>query len=162
MSEQYKEDCLSCQSIQGLIKLTNTPRILRTRHWVVEHAGSASIKGWIIVVIDRHCTAIHDLTEEEMVEFGKLTWIISQALYNTMKTEKEYVIQLSEGKGFAHLHVHIIARLPEWPDELRGIRVMRAMGESTEDGLDAEEVTPLALEIREYLLKNLPAEMIVE
>ena len=65
MPERFDNSCSSCQAIQGLITLTNTPRILETRHWVVEHVHSTAIKGWLVVVLNRHCHALHQLTAEE-------------------------------------------------------------------------------------------------
>ena len=162
MSGRWDENCMSCQSIRGIIRLSNAPRILETLYWVVEHLYPVSIKGWLVLALKRHCTAIHELTTEEMVELGKLTHICSRALHTIMKTEKEYIIQFSESVGFAHLHLHIIARMPQWPDELMGPRVMRAMGDNVDNPLSVEEVTSLALEIREYLLEHVPTELVVK
>jgi diadenosine tetraphosphate (Ap4A) HIT family hydrolase len=162
MAKKWDESCKSCQAVRGIIRLTPAPRILETKYWVIEHAGSVSLRGWLVVTLKRHATAIHDLTEEEMVEFGKVARVASQALHAILKTEKEYIIKFAEGVGFPHIHIHIIARLPKWPKRLRGPRVMKAMGEDVKGKLTAEEVTPLALEIREYLLKNVPGEMVVK
>jgi diadenosine tetraphosphate (Ap4A) HIT family hydrolase len=159
---QWEKDCLSCQNIQGKVRLHKAPRIIETKYWIVEHVGSVHIKGWLVVVIKRHCTAMHDLTEEEMVEFGKLAKVACQGLHTILKTEKEYIMQYSEGKGFAHLHIHLVAKVLPWPDNLRGPRVMTAMEEKIDEKFVDEEVTPLALKIREYLLKHLPPELIVK
>ena len=162
MTEKFDKDCISCQNIQGKTRLNKTPRILETNYWIVEHIGSTRIKGWLVVVIKRHCTAIHDLTEEEMVEFGKLARVICQGLNAIMKTEKEYMMQYSEGQGFAHLHIHLVAKVLPWPDNLRGPRVMQAMNEKVEGKFVDEEIKPLVLKIREYLLEHLPSEMIIK
>ena len=162
MAKKWDENCKSCQATRGINRLTTAPRILETKHWVIEHAGSVSIRGWLVLVIKRHCTALHELTEAEMVELGKLARIICRGLHTILKTEKEYLMQYAEGIGFAHVHVHIVARLPKWPKRLRGPRVMKAMGEDVKGKLTTEEVTPLALTIREYLLKNVPKELIVK
>ncbi len=158
----FDENCLSCQSIQGKIRLSKAPRILETNYWVVETPTPISVKGWVILAIKRHCIAIHELTTEEMVELGKLSHIICQALHSIMKTEKEYLIQFSESDGFPHLHLHIVARMPEWPEALMGPRVMKAMGDWAENPISTEEATALALEMREYLLKHLPADLIIK
>jgi diadenosine tetraphosphate (Ap4A) HIT family hydrolase len=162
MAKRWDDSCLSCQATRGMIRLSPAPRILETKHWVIEHAGSVSVKGWLVLVVKRHCTALHELTEAEMVELGKLTRFISRALHAILKTEKEYLMQFAEGAGFPHVHVHIVARLPKWPKRLRGPRVLKAMGEDVKGKLTEEEMTPLALEIREYLLKNVPGEMVVK
>ena len=162
MAKKWDENCISCRVVRGKVRLSEVPRILETKHWVIEHGASVSIRGWLVLVLKRHCTAVHDLTEEEIVEFARIARIISQGLHAILKTEKEYVIQFSEGVGFPHLHIHIIARLPKWPKRLRGPRVMKAMGADVKGKLTKEEVTPLALEIREYLLKNVPGELVVK
>ena len=48
------------------ISLTNAPRILETPHWIVEHGHPTEILGWLVLVLNRHCPAIHDLTAEEL------------------------------------------------------------------------------------------------
>ena len=152
MKERFDPNCSSCQAIQGLISLTITPRILGTPHWIIEHAHPTSIKGWLIVVLNRHCSALHQLTAEEFQELGKLIPLICQALHEILKTEKEYVIQFAEGEGFNHVHFHVIARLPDWPASLKGRRVFSAHGDRVKNPLPGEVLTPLALEIRDCLL----------
>ena len=154
MNDRFDSSCNSCQAIQGRVSLTIAPRILETEHWIVEHLHPTAIKGWLVVVLNRHCSALHQLTSEEFEEFIRLLQLLCQALYDVLKTEKEYVIQLAEGEGFNHVHFHVIARLPEWPESLRGRRVFSGAGEQIENPLPGEVLIPLALEIREYLLKR--------
>lgn len=161
VKEKWDNNCKSCQAVQGLISLVATPRILETKHWVVEHGHPTALKGWLVVVLKRHCRAIHDLTAEETLEFGRLLPIICQALHEVLKTESEYVVQFAEGEGFHHVHFHMIARMPQWPESLRGRRVFDWMGEKVDNPLSGEDLTPLALEIREYMLEHLPADLLV-
>ena len=162
MTERWDENCKSCQAIQGLISITNTPRILETPHWIVEHVYPTSIKGWLVVVLNRHCRALHDLTTEEIQEFGRLLPLICQALHKILQTESEYVVQFAEGEGYHHVHFHVIARLPQWPDTLKGRRVFSVVGNDVENPLSSEDLTPLVLEIREYMLKQLPADLLID
>ncbi|MBA7653176.1 hypothetical protein ES703_61019 [subsurface metagenome] len=159
MKDKWDENCRSCQAFQGLISITNTPTILATPHWVVEHVYPTSIKGWLVVALKRHCRALHDLTREEMQEFGELLSIICQGLHTVMRTESEYVVQFAEGEGYHHVHFHVIARLPQWPETLRGWRVISGAGKAVTNPLQSEDLTPLVLEIREYLKKKLPADL---
>lgn len=157
MAEQRFDDaCGSCRSVQGLLSLTNAPRILETPHWLVEHAHPTAIRGWLVLLLTRHCGAIHDLTADELASFGRLLGPVCQALRATLGAEKEYVVQFAEKEGFAHVHFHVIARLPDWPASLRGDRVFSGLGERVARPLPSEVVTPLALEIREQLLAQLP------
>lgn len=161
MKEKWDDNCKSCQAIQGLISLTNTPRILETSHWILEHDYPSSIKGWLVIVLKRHCRALHDLTKEEMLEFGELLSNTCQALHKVMRTESEYVVQFAEGDGFHHVHFHVIARLPQWPDTLRGFNVISGVGKAVINPLQSEDLTPIVLDIRGYLKNNLPADLII-
>jgi diadenosine tetraphosphate (Ap4A) HIT family hydrolase len=152
MQGAFDEDCRSCLALRKVISLTISPQILETPYWVVEHVHPTSVRGWLVVVLTRHCSALHDLTRQEWDDLNRLLPAICQTLHEILGTEKEYVMQLAEGVGFKHVHFHVVARLPEWPDDLRGSRVFSALGDGVENPLTADELTPLALEIREQLL----------
>jgi len=152
--QRWDEDCQSCQAVQGLITLSNTPRVFETAHWTVEHMNHTIIKGWLILTVKRHCRDIHDLTRVEADELGKLLPLVCRALHVTMKTECEYIMQLAEGEGFHHVHFHIVARMSDWPEELRGRRVFDGVGMGIKNPLSTEELLPLTLKIREYLKEH--------
>lgn len=148
----FDKNCQSCQALQNLISLTITPRVFETPHWVVEHGHPTLIRGWLVVILARHCRALHELTTEEWEDLGQLLPKLCQGLHKVLGTEKEYVIQLAEGEGFNHVHFHVIARLPDWPDDLRGKRVFSGLGTSAKDTLSADDLTPLVQELRAYLM----------
>jgi diadenosine tetraphosphate (Ap4A) HIT family hydrolase len=152
--QRWDKECQSCQAVQGFIMLTNTPRVFETTHWTVEHMNHTSIKGWLILTVKRHCRAIHELTRVEVEELGRLLPLVCRAFYVTMKTEWEYIMQLAEGEGFHHVHFHVIARMPDWPEELRGRRVFDGVGIGIKKPLSTEDLTPLTLKIGEYLEKH--------
>ena len=154
MQEEFDTSCSSCQAIQGLVSLTIAPRIFETRHWIIEHIHPTEIKGWLVVILNRHCRALHQLTAEEFEEFGRLLPMLCQALHEVLKTEKEYIIQFAEGEGFHHVHFHVIARLPDWPETLRGRQVFSCIGEQAENPLSDDVLIPLALDIKKYLLER--------
>ena len=54
-----------------------------------------------------------------------------RALYDATGAEVEYVMQFAEGEGFHHLHVHLIARTPEWNPDWKGPAVWGAFGTDT-------------------------------
>ena len=152
--ETFDAQCRSCRAIRGEIALTNAPRILETPHWIVEHGHPTEIPGWLILVLNRHCPAIHDLTTEEFAAFGAVLRRVSQALRAILGAEKEYVVQFAEADGHAHVHFHVIARLPDWPDALRGHRVFSAFGSNAVNPLPSAITTPLAEQIRDFLLAH--------
>jgi HAD superfamily hydrolase (TIGR01662 family) len=152
MTTQFDDTCHTCQSVQGQLTLTNAPRILETTHWLIEHIHPTTIQGWLVLVLRRHARALHDLTPAESAELGRLLPLTCQALHHTLQTENEYVMQLAEKEGFHHVHFHVIARTPNWPENLKGPAVFSGFGLQVENPLPAETLTPLALTIRDYLL----------
>ncbi len=152
--ERFDAQCMSCRAIRGEISLTNAPRILETPHWIVEHGHPTAIPGWLVLVLNRHCPAIHDLTAEELTAFGDVLRRVSQALHAILGAEKEYVVQFAEAEGHAHVHFHVIARLPDWPDTLKGMRVFSANGSKAANPLPSAVITPLAERLRDYILAH--------
>lgn len=152
--------CRSCQAVRGEISLTNVPRLHQGRHWILEHVHPTSVKGWIVMVLKRHCRALHELRPEEFLEFQMLLAGTTRALHQLLDTESEYVMQFAEGEGFHHVHFHVVARLRDWPDALKGPKVFRAMDAAYGEPLSAEELAPFAHEFRAAFLNVLqrPAE----
>jgi len=148
----FDPQCQSCRAIRGEISLTNAPRILETPHWIVEHGHPTEIPGWLVVVLNRHCPAIHGLTAEELVAFSAVLGRVTRAPHAVLGAEKEYVMQFAEAEGHAHVHFHVIARLPDWPDTLKGIRVFSANGSKAANPLPSAVTTPLAGRLRDYIL----------
>lgn len=73
----FDPQCRSCQAIRGELSLTNAPRILESDHWIVEHGHPTAVLGWLVLVLNRHCGAIHDLTPtelEEVAHLGRRRW----------------------------------------------------------------------------------------
>jgi HAD superfamily hydrolase (TIGR01662 family) len=150
MPDRFDDQCVSCQSVQDKISLTNAPRILQTTHWLIEHVHPTSVRGWLVLVPRRHARALHDLTPAESAEFGRLLPLVCQALHHLLGTENEYVLQFAE--GVKHVHFHVVARLPDWPENLKGPDVFNGFGSTVEQPLSSQELTPLALAVRDYLL----------
>ena len=131
--------CGSCASLAGRRVLTNAPRLVLDDHWIVEHAHPVAVPGWLVLVLRRHARALHDLTDAEAAGLGRWLPALARALHAATGCELEYVAQFAEGAGFHHVHVHLVARAPEWPDDLRGPRVFAAL--STSDPVGAAEAT---------------------
>ncbi len=151
MNSQYDDQCKSCKNLQGKISLSNAPRIFETSHWIIEHGDPTSIKGWLVLVLKRHCQALHELSEVEYSELSKLLKSVCEALHTLLDTEKEYVIQLAEMEGFHHVHFHVIARGKDWPEKLIGPRVFSGLGEKVDNPLPSDVTTPIALQIQSFL-----------
>jgi len=120
-------DCLTCRQTEAF-ELPPREAIVRTRHWRVAHAFDSSLAGWLVVVPTRHVTALDDLSREEMSELGPLLRDLTSALRAVVGSAKTYVMLLAEAEGFAHVHFHVLPRMPDQPPSLRGPRVFAYLG----------------------------------
>ena len=95
---------------------------------MVEHCYPVAVSGWLVLVLRRHARALHELTDDEAASLGHWLPLLARALHAATGCELEYVMQFAEGEGFHHVHFHLIARSPEWPDQFKGPDVFTAFG----------------------------------
>lgn len=93
---------------------------VRKAGWRVAHDFNSSLEGWLIVAPLRHVQAFDELTVDEASALGELLWKASIALKSVTGCEKTYVMLFAEAEGFAHLHVHVVPRMPDQPEDRRG------------------------------------------
>lgn len=117
------EGCRTCASLSGTARISPGPVIYEGTHWIVDHAYPCRMKGWLVLVLKRHAEALHDLTPEEFAELGTLLGRTTELLHRTLDCQKEYVMQIAEGEGFAHVHVHVVPKPRDLPVELKGPQV---------------------------------------
>jgi len=86
----------------------------------VEHAYPSALLGWLVLVLRRHATALHDLRPEEFAELGSALELTVRALRETVGSVKEYVACYAEQSGFEHVHFHVVPRAADLPSEFRG------------------------------------------
>ena len=72
----------------------------------------------------RHVASFTELTPEAADELGGLVRRLGTALEAVTGCVKTYLMQFSEAEGFSHLHVHLVPRLPDHPEDARGPRVI--------------------------------------
>ncbi|MDO8390555.1 MAG: HIT family protein [Actinomycetota bacterium] len=132
-------DCVTCRALAGEVVLTNAPRLDLDDHWRVEHVHPVAIPGWLVLVLRRHARAVHELTDDEALALG--TWLpkLCSALHTATGCASEYVAQFAEGDGFQHVHFHLVARMPDWPTDLRGLAVFNALRDG--EPIDAATAT---------------------
>lgn len=116
--------------------------------WRVAHAFDSALVGWLVVVPQRHVTATEDLTPEEADALGPLLRTASQALRDVTGCHKSYVMFFAEGEGFAHLHVHVVPRMPWFTPEQTGPRVFHFLGRPEGERLSEAERDDVALRLR--------------
>ena len=145
--------CYSCdQQAAG----SPPPRedVLHTEHWRVVHAFNSTLPGWLILLPTRHLTAFTQLTPAAADELGGLVRRLSAALETVTGCVKTYLMQFSEAEGFSHLHLHLVPRSPEHPDDARGPRVFTYLVEDDARWLPATERDRIALAVRAALAEG--------
>jgi diadenosine tetraphosphate (Ap4A) HIT family hydrolase len=61
---------------------------------------------------------------------------------------KTYLMQFSEAEGFSHLHLHLVPRLADQPDDVRGPRVFAYLTDDESRWLTTTERDTMALTLR--------------
>lgn len=144
----HANGCYSCHEVAiADADLLPRQRVWRTPHWPVVHAFDTSIRGWLILIPNRHVTGLAELEPAEAAELGPLLAELSRALIEEVGCAKTYVLLLAEAEGFSHVHVHVVPRMPDQPPELRGTRIFGALGVPKGQAVAAAETDRLAAAI---------------
>lgn len=86
----------------------------------------------------RHVTAPDELSAYEVGELGPLLRDLSAALRIVVGCTKTYVMLFAEAEGFAHVHFHVVPRMPDQADNLRGPGIFARLGQP--DGARVSDV----------------------
>jgi len=119
----YSRGCLSCQSIQGINRISPGITIFEGEYWLLEHAYPTGLKGWLVIVLKRHVEAFHELSEAELSEWAIIIKKATKLLKQIFNCEKEYLMTFCEKDGFSHLHTHVVPRLTDIPPETKGTKI---------------------------------------
>ncbi len=119
------DGCYACTAALPDVPLRE--RIVRERGWRLAHDFNSSLEGWLILAPLRHVRALHDLTAAEALAMGDLLRQASVALCEVTGCEKTYVMLFAEAEGFEHLHLHVVPRMAEHPEDRRGPKVFAFM-----------------------------------
>jgi diadenosine tetraphosphate (Ap4A) HIT family hydrolase len=147
-------DCYVCHH-NALLPESLPPRerIHDDSLWRVAHAFDSALPGWLVVVSRRHVTSMSELTAEEAARLGPLLSALSRALESFFPARKAYVIFLAEGEGFEHLHIHVVPRREDIPDDRKGPRVFGYLGAAEPVG--PEEMDRISVELRPMVEREL-------
>lgn len=141
-------ECYPCTWNAALDELPPRERIVVHDGWRLAHAFKTSLRGWLVLVPLRHVESFAELSRQEAATFAMLARESSRALAETVGCSKTYVMILGEEKGFAHLHAHIVPRMPDFTDDLKGTYVFRLLGVREDDCVAEDERDRLALALR--------------
>ena len=106
----------------------------------MEHAYPVQMTGWLVIVLKRHAEALHELTADEFAELGALLSRLTRFLFEELHCEKEYISCYAEMEHFRHIHVHVFARPPDLPDELKGGKSFALLKVAPEEAVPADKI----------------------
>lgn len=148
--ETAAPDCFSCHH-QAQAERPPREDIVHTEHWRVAHAFNSTLPGWLVLNPTTHLTSFDQLSEEAALEMGSFVRRLSLALKDVTGCVKTYVMQFSEAEGFSHLHIHVVPRGADHPDDARGPHVFAFLSDDESEWLPEAKRDDLALQLRAAL-----------
>lgn len=144
-------DCVICDLQAKIEEIPPREQIYLSDQWRVSHAWS-SLEGWLVVCPRRHVEAVDELNDEECASIGGLLGALGSALRAVVGCEKTYVVLFAEQQGFAHLHFHVVPRMPWFTREDRGPNVFKFLRVSKDEQVPAARRDELAAQLRQLLV----------
>jgi diadenosine tetraphosphate (Ap4A) HIT family hydrolase len=141
-------NCFTCDNNARIGSLPLREEIALLGAWRVAHAFGSALPGWLVVVPDRHVAALHEMPRSDAAQLGEILRTLSAAHAAVLGSEKSYVVFFAEADGFAHLHVHVVPRMPWFSHDESGPRVFSLLGVPPEEEVPESERDALALRLR--------------
>ncbi len=151
MTHDLEPGCYSCDQQAALGSLPPREDVVHTEHWRAAHAFNSTLPGWLVLLPTRHVMSFTQLSPEAADELGGLVTRLSGALERVTGCVKTYLMQFSEAEGFSHLHLHLVPRGPDHPEDARGPRVFTYLIEDPAGAVSEEERDRIALALRAEL-----------
>lgn len=153
MTEVRASDCYSCRQ-NAVPEVERPPRehISDDGSWRVVHAIGCSLPGWLCLIPHRHISSLSEMTQEEASLLGPLIRRLSAVLQRLTGARKCYLMFFAEAPGFEHLHIHLVPRPPDCPEDRVGPRIVAYLNDPEELWIAAEEMDAMALRVREELV----------
>lgn len=145
--------CRTCELVQRRDAGGAPPwdQIVRTPTWDVAHAFGTTIEGWTVLVVRRHIDSVAQLSDEEAAELGPLVVRVSRALQQTVGCAKTYVAQFAEHPAHRHVHVHVIPRSADLPDDRQGPRIFGELGAPEDRSVPEARMNEIASALQRHL-----------
>ena len=145
-------DCYACSNNDQFDRLPPREKIAADAYWRVAHDFNSSLRGWLVLVPRRHVTSIAELTDAEAAVLGGWQVRLSRALGEVTGCVKTYVMQFAEQESFAHVHFHLVPRMPDLPTERRGPAVFRYLDSVEGERLSDVQRDRVAIAVRAALV----------
>jgi histidine triad (HIT) family protein len=113
-------NCFICEKHKGTIK-TAGATIYEDEYVYVGHIdnnGKPNYLGHIMIDLKRHVPTLAEMNLDEASAFGVIMAKISRALKESEKAEHVYA--LVSGNSVPHMHMHLVARYPNTPEQYWG------------------------------------------
>ncbi|MEH7124239.1 HIT family protein [Bacillus sp. JJ1532] len=113
-------NCFICKKHKGELQ-TSGVLIYEDEYVYVGHIdsnGKPNYLGHLMVDLKRHVPTLAEMNPEEAKAFGMIMARVSKALKETEKAEHIYAVV--SGNAVPHLHMHLVARYPNTPEEYWG------------------------------------------
>jgi diadenosine tetraphosphate (Ap4A) HIT family hydrolase len=142
---------MPCANDAQIDALPPRENVFTDDHWRVAHAFNSALPGWMVVLPRRHVTALHELDDASVVSLGPLLRDVSGALTRVTGCPKAYLMFFGEAEGFAHLHIHVVPRMPDFLPEVRGPAVFTFLRRSRREWLSDSDLDEISLRVRAEL-----------
>lgn len=141
-------DCLPCHN--NALEPSELPpreRVYDDGLWRVAHSFNSALPGWMVVLARRHIASLAETTPEEAAALGPLLRDLSRALAQVVQAQKCYVMFFAEAEGFEHVHIHVVPRRADLPDDRRGAKVFGYLAVPQEQSVTPAEMDRIAREV---------------
>ena len=128
--------------------------IHRGPYWDLVHSYNTSLLGWLVLVLRRHVSSTHELTNEESAELGASIATFSRALHHVTGCEKVYQMQYSEMPGHEHVHMHIVPRDKDIPPDRKGVLAFGYLGTEENSRVSETDMNAFAQQLRDWIRTN--------
>jgi diadenosine tetraphosphate (Ap4A) HIT family hydrolase len=133
-------DCSICEYLSPASTATHYP-IHEGTAWLLEHtANPTAVEGWLRLVARRHIEALHELTPAEWQELTALLGATTAALHAVTGSDKEYLMCFAEGAGTRHIHLHVVPKQADLPEDQRGAKIFSLLNVPADQAVSAEAI----------------------
>lgn len=146
------KDCFICSKHAGKIQTAGSTiyedEFVYVGH--IDNNGEPCYLGHLMIDLKRHAPTLGDMNMEEASDFGMIMARVSKALIES--EQAEHIYSVVSGNSVPHLHMHIVARYPNTPEEFWGPFAVSNWPKAPMG--DNAEVTELCNRIKDYLENN--------